>query len=85
MDNYDLYKIWYIVMNKMLNSYIKGIGYHVPDRVINNEYFTQFMDTSDQWITERTGIKQRRFVNKDQGPSDIAIPAVEMALKNANF
>ena len=68
-----------------INSHIIGMGYYVPDNIIDNEYFTQFMDTSDQWITERTGIKQRRFVNKDQGPSDIAIPAVEMALKNANL
>ena len=43
------------------------------------------MDTSDQWISERTGIKQRRFVNEGQGPADIAIPAVEIALKDANL
>lgn len=72
-------------MNNILNSYIKGMGYYVPDRVIDNEYFTNFMETSDQWIRERTGIKERRFSNKNQGPSDLAIPAVKMALKNAKL
>ena len=72
-------------MNNTLNSYIKGMGYYVPDRVIDNEYFTNFMETSDQWIRERTGIEERRFANKNQGPSDIAIPAVEMALKNSEL
>jgi len=72
-------------MTEQINSHIIGIGYYTPDNIIDNEYFTQFMDTSDQWISERTGIKQRRFVNKGQGPADIAIPAVEMALKNANL
>ena len=72
-------------MNKVINSYIKGMGYYVPDRVINNSYFTDFMDTSDQWIRERTGIVERRFANDNEGPSDIAIPAVEMALKNSKL
>ena len=72
-------------MNNILNSYIKGMGYYVPEQIIDNEYFTNFMDTSDQWIRERTGIEERRFVNNNDGPSDLAIPAVEMALKNANL
>jgi len=72
-------------MNKMINSYIKGKGYYVPDRVIDNSYFTDFMDTSDKWIRERTGIEKRRFANINTGPSDLAIPAVEMALKNSNL
>jgi len=72
-------------MKEKINSYISGIGFYAPEKIINNEYFTNFMDTSDQWISERTGIKQRRFVNKGQGPADIAVPAVEMALKNANL
>ena len=68
-----------------INSHIVGMGYYAPENIIDNEYFTQFMDTSDQWITERTGIKQRRFANTGQGPADISIPAVEMALKNAQL
>ncbi len=72
-------------MSKIINSYIKGMGYYVPDKVISNSYFTSFMDTSDQWIRERTGISERRFVDDGQGPADIAIPAVQQALDNANL
>lgn len=72
-------------MKDKINSYISGIGFYVPKNIIDNEYFSQFMDTSDQWITERTGIKQRRYVDENKGPADIAVPAVEMALKNANL
>ena len=68
-----------------INSHIVGMGYYAPENIIDNEYFTQFMDTSDEWITERTGIKQRRFANTGQGPADISIPAVKMALKNAQL
>jgi len=72
-------------MNKIINSYIKGMGYYVPDRVIDNSYFTDFMDTSDQWIRERTGIEERRFAKSGEGPSDLAIPAVNMALENSKL
>ena len=72
-------------MDNMVSSYIKGMGYYLPDRVIDNSYFTDFMDTSDKWIRERTGIEERRFAAPNRGPSDIAIPAVEMALKNSNL
>ena len=72
-------------MNNKIKSHILGLGYHVPKRIISNDYFLQFMDTSDAWIQERTGISERRFVEDNQGPSDIAIPAIEMALDNANL
>ena len=52
-----------------VNSYIKGMGYYVPDQIIKNSYFTDFMDTSDEWIRERTGIKERRYADKGIGPS----------------
>ena len=71
-------------MNK-INSHIIGMGYYVPKNIINNEYFTQFMETSDQWIQDRSGIKERRFVANNEGPSDIAIPAVEMAMERAGI
>ena len=67
-------------MTKIANSYIKGMGYYVPDKIINNAYFTDFMDTSDQWIRDRTGIEERRFVDNGDGPADIAIPAVETVI-----
>jgi len=69
-------------MNK-IKSYISGIGHHVPDRVVSNHDLSKLMDTSDEWITERTGIKERRYADEGIGPSDLAIPAVEKALENA--
>ena len=68
-----------------ISSHIIGLGYYAPKNVIDNSYFSKFMDTSNQWIQDRTGIKERRFVERGQGPSDIAIPAIEMALKDADL
>ncbi|WP_457616451.1 3-oxoacyl-ACP synthase III family protein [Lutibacter sp.] len=48
----------------MYNSKITGLGYYVPDNVVTNEDLTKFMDTSDAWIQERTGIKQRRWIKE---------------------
>ena len=72
-------------MDNNIKSHIIGLGHYVPNRIIKNDYFLQFMDTSDTWIQERTGISERRFIEDNQGPSDIAIPAIEMALDNANL
>ena len=71
-------------MNK-IRSYIKGVGHNVPDRVVTNDELSQYMDTTDQWIVERTGIKERRFADEGVGPSDLAIPAVEDALQDAKL
>ena len=72
-------------MDNNIKSHIIGLGHYVPNRIIKNDYFLQFMDTSDTWVQERTGISERRFIADNQGPSDIAIPAIEMALDNANL
>nr|MCU0471270.1 3-oxoacyl-ACP synthase [Arcicella sp.] len=45
----------------MLFSKITGIGHYVPENIITNQYLESIMDTSDAWITERTGIKERRY------------------------
>ena len=71
-------------MNK-IRSYIKGVGHNVPDRIVTNDELSQYMDTTDRWIVERTGIKERRFADEGVGPSDLAIPAVEDALQDANL
>ena len=68
-----------------INSQIIGTGFYVPNNVIKNQYFTNFMDTSDKWIRTRTGIEERRFVNDQSGPSDLALQASEMALNNAHM
>ena len=71
-------------MNK-IRSYIKGVGHNVPDRVVTNDELSRLMDTTDPWIVERPGIKERRFADEGVGPSDLAIPAVEDALQDANL
>ena len=45
----------------MKNSKIAGIGHYVPERVVTNNELTQLMETSDEWIQERTGIKERHY------------------------
>ena len=71
-------------MNK-IKSYISGIGHYVPENIITNDYLSTKMDTSDEWISERTGILERRYVDDGVGPSDLSIPAVNSALKDANI
>jgi len=68
-----------------IRSYIKGVGHYVPERVVTNHELSTLMDTSDEWIIERTGIKERRYADENVGPSDLAIPAVEDALSDAKI
>ena len=65
------------------NSYISGVGFYVPPKVVTNDDLSKVMDTSDEWIYERTGIKQRRFVDEGKGigSADLAVPACEKAIK----
>jgi 3-oxoacyl-[acyl-carrier-protein] synthase-3 len=62
---------------------ITGLGCHVPERVVTNDDLVQLVDTSDEWIRERTGIRERRFAAEDEALSDICVPAVERALAAA--
>ena len=62
---------------------ITGLGVSVPDRVFTNKDLEQFVDTTDEWIVERTGIRERRFVREDQALTDIAAPAATAALADA--
>jgi 3-oxoacyl-[acyl-carrier-protein] synthase-3 len=59
---------------------ITGLGCHVPERVVTNTELARLVDTSDEWITDRTGIKERRFAADDEALSDICLPAIERAL-----
>ena len=69
----------------MPNPYISGTGFYMPPRVVTNEELATYMDTTDEWIQERTGIKERRYVEPGEGPSDLAIPATEQALDTAGL
>jgi 3-oxoacyl-[acyl-carrier-protein] synthase-3 len=70
----------------MRHSKIVGLGHHVPDTVITNQYLTNLMETTDEWIVERTGIKERRWINPEQDTvANMAAKATRMALQRANL
>jgi 3-oxoacyl-[acyl-carrier-protein] synthase III len=62
---------------------ITGLGVNVPDRVFTNKDLEQYVDTTDEWIVERTGIHERRFAAKEEALTDIAAPAAVAAMSNA--
>ncbi len=64
---------------------ISGTGMYVPDRVVTNDDLTQWMDTSDEWIRQRSGIEERHWVEPGQVPSDLAEPAARAALDEAGL
>ncbi|MFM8914302.1 MAG: 3-oxoacyl-ACP synthase III family protein [Flammeovirgaceae bacterium] len=67
-------------------SKIVGLGHHVPDTVITNEYLSTLMDTNDAWIIERTGIKERRWIDPAVDTvGNMGAKAARMALKRANL
>jgi 3-oxoacyl-[acyl-carrier-protein] synthase-3 len=66
-----------------LHVTITGLGAYVPDRVVTNADLTQLVDTSDEWIMERTGIRERRIAAEDQALSDLSLPAAQQALEQA--
>lgn len=62
---------------------ITGLGTHVPARVMTNDELAQIVDTSDEWIIERTGIRERRIAADEEALTDIALPAARAALVDA--
>jgi 3-oxoacyl-[acyl-carrier-protein] synthase-3 len=62
---------------------ITGIGTQAPERVMTNDELAQMVDTSDEWIVERTGIRERRVAAPDEAMSDLALPASIAALDQA--
>jgi 3-oxoacyl-[acyl-carrier-protein] synthase III len=64
---------------------ITGLGWHVPERVLSNADLEQLVDTSDEWIMERTGIRERRIAAQEEALSDIALPAAREALEQAGL
>ncbi|MBJ20524.1 MAG: ketoacyl-ACP synthase III [bacterium] len=68
-----------------LRSRIVGTGMSVPERVVTNLDLTQWMDTTEEWIEQRTGILERRWIEEGQKPSDLARQAVLAALEEAEL
>lgn len=68
-----------------MNVGIKGFGAYVPENVVDNHYFEAYLDTSDEWISQMTGIKERRWANKEQDTSDLAYEASVRAIEDAGI
>lgn len=66
-------------------SFISGIGYYAPENILTNSDLEKIVDTSDEWITTRTGIKSRHVAENGETSSVIGIKAAEMAIKNAGI
>ena len=64
---------------------IVGLGAYVPERVMTNDEWSQYVDTSDEWIRSRTGIERRRVAAPEQSTVDLALPAARLALEDAGI
>jgi 3-oxoacyl-[acyl-carrier-protein] synthase-3 len=70
----------------MIRSKIAGIGMYVPENVVSNNDLTKYMDTSDAWIQERTGIKERRFAHRTkETTTTLAVEASRIAIERAGI
>jgi 3-oxoacyl-[acyl-carrier-protein] synthase-3 len=71
----------------MYNSKITGLGYYVPENVVTNDDLKEFMETSDEWIQERTGIKERRWIAPESGDTTAGMgaKAARIAIQRAGF
>ncbi|GAA6895154.1 ketoacyl-ACP synthase III [Helicobacter pylori] len=64
---------------------LKSIAMHAPSERVKNAEFQQFLDTSDEWIEKRTGIKERRFANDEEKSSDLGVIAAKQAIERAHL
>ena len=69
----------------MRNSHILSVGHYVPERVVTNTDLTAYMDTSDEWIQQRTGIRERHFSEGWTGAADMGALAARQALERAGI
>ena len=70
-------------MSKVLRSVVTGVGGYLPDEVVTNDDLAKIVDTSDEWIVERTGIQRRHRAAEGQAVSDLALEAAKRALEAA--
>ena len=68
-----------------INIKIKGMGSYLPEKVLSNKDLEKIVDTTDEWITTRTGIKTRRVAAEDEATSDMAFEAAKVALERAQI
>ncbi|MFC1567931.1 beta-ketoacyl-ACP synthase III [Pseudomonadota bacterium] len=72
-------------LSSQFNTHIIGVGGYLPERILSNDELSTMVDTSDEWIRERTGIRQRHIIAKDQHTSDLATEAAKQALEDAGL
>jgi 3-oxoacyl-[acyl-carrier-protein] synthase-3 len=72
-----------LTATRVIRSAITGVGGYLPDEAVTNDDLAKFVDTTDQWIVERTGIHKRHRAAPDQGTSDLAVEAARKALTAA--
>ena len=70
-------------MHSIFRSVVQGVGCELPEKVVTNADLAKVMDTSDEWILERTGIQERRIAGVEIGTSDLAVAASKKAIEHA--
>jgi len=71
--------------SKPLKVEFAGVGHYVPEKRLTNQDLERMVDTSDEWITTRSGIKERRIASEDQASSDLAFEAAKVAMEQAQL
>jgi len=71
-------------MSKVYAAF-RSIGAYVPEKILTNQDLEKMVDTSDEWIVKRTGIKERHIAAKDESTSDMAAKAAKLAIERANL
>ena len=71
--------------NNMKKSYIASVASYLPNKVLTNKDLEKFVDTSDEWIVQRTGIKQRHLVEEGQDTTDVAYQSAKLAIERAGL
>src|SRR5690242_7061972 len=69
----------------MIRARIAGVGAFLPKRILTNADLEKMVDTNDEWIVQRTGIRERRIVDENEATSDLAVRAAQQALERANL
>ncbi len=71
--------------NGVRRAVVKGVGSYLPEKIVTNDDLAKFVDTSDEWIRERTGIKQRHIAAEGETTCDLAVKAAQKALDDAGM
>ncbi|MEQ8898885.1 MAG: beta-ketoacyl-ACP synthase III [Roseovarius sp.] len=68
-----------------IRAVVEGVGHYLPERIVPNTWFEEFLDTSDEWIRTRSGIERRHFAAEGETTSDLAVNAANAALEKAGL